>query len=265
MNFKCTEHFPHVYHIGDAMNVYMTLITGKREALLIDSGYGLEDVQAFVRTLTPLPLTCVLTHAHHDHALGAMHLDRVYLHQKDQDALTLYTGTGQRKKVLEQAQAKGITPPEDFLTKPVSVTCFDGNCTMDLGGMEVTLLPCPGHTPGSLVVYIPSLRLLLSGDNWNPCTWLFFPEALGAREYLQNVRELFKLPFEHVLCSHQAALYPRSKMDQFFSALNEDALNNAEKVSMGRDTDTRQVTVHPDQVFVFDHQKFQMHRKEESV
>ena len=136
---------------------------------------------------------------------------------------------------------------------------------MDLGGMEVTLLPCPGHTPGSLVVYIPSLRLLLSGDNWNPCTWLFFPEALGAREYLQNVRELFKLPFEHVLCSHQAALYPRSKMEQFFSALNEDALSNAEKVSMVRDTDTRQVTVHSDQVFVFDHQKFQMHRKEESV
>ncbi|MBR6526306.1 MAG: MBL fold metallo-hydrolase [Clostridia bacterium] len=264
MNFTYTEYFPHVYHIGDKLGAHMTLIAGSKRALLVDAGYGMEDVYAFIRTLTHLPVCTLLTHAHHDHALGAMHLPEVWLLEADQAAFSRYTSTAQRQKVLEQARAKGIPPPDGFLTIPIPIQYQKGACTLDLGGITADIIPCPGHTPGSLVVYIPQYRLLLTGDNWNTCTWLFFPEALGVREYLQNVRKLFELPFEHVLCSHQGALYPRSKMEQFFDALTEENLMNAAPVSMGWEIDTRQVNIHPDQLFVFDFGKFQPYTGEEN-
>ena len=78
MAFQSIEILPGVWHIQDKMGVCMTLLTGDDQALLIDTGYGLEDVAAYVRTLTNKPLSVMLTHGHHDHALGARWFDRVH-------------------------------------------------------------------------------------------------------------------------------------------------------------------------------------------
>ena len=71
MSFEFIRICKGVTHIRDAMGVCMTLIEGETDAMLVDTGYGTEDVAAFVRTLTDKPLTVLLTHHHHDHALGA--------------------------------------------------------------------------------------------------------------------------------------------------------------------------------------------------
>lgn len=52
MGFQHFEFRPGVFHIQDAMGVCMTLLCGKDRALLVDTGYGLEDVGAYVKTLT---------------------------------------------------------------------------------------------------------------------------------------------------------------------------------------------------------------------
>ena len=52
MAFETNHVFPGVTHIRDAMGVCMTLLEGSQAALLVDTGYGTEDVAAFVRTLT---------------------------------------------------------------------------------------------------------------------------------------------------------------------------------------------------------------------
>ncbi len=46
--FSAREAMKGVYHIRDAMGVFMTLLTGQDSALLIDSGYGLEDVSSYI-------------------------------------------------------------------------------------------------------------------------------------------------------------------------------------------------------------------------
>ena len=71
MSFELNHICEGITHIRDAMGVCMTLIEGDKAALLVDTGYGTEDVAAFVRTLTDKPRTVLLTHHHHDHALGA--------------------------------------------------------------------------------------------------------------------------------------------------------------------------------------------------
>ena len=125
---------------------------------------------------------------------------------------------------------------------------------IDLGGLTAEIIEAPGHTPGSAVVYVPERKLLLSGDDWNPCTWLFFPQALGLREYRSNMRGIQQLPFEKVLCPHREALYDRWMFDDFFNALTDGNLRAAEPVNIApyEQIDTCQATLPHDQVLVFD-------------
>ena len=98
---------------------------------------------------------------------------------------------------------------------------------------------------------------MLTGDNWNPCTWLFFPAALGIREYLKNMRKLLEVPFSHVLCSHQPVLFSRDVPDAFFAALTEDAIANAHPVTISPYDAIRtvQADLPMNQLIVFDRDK----------
>ena len=92
MGFIDRELLPGVHHIEDALGVCFTLIVGDERALLVDAGYGVEDVADYVRSLTDLPVTLWLTHGHHDHALGATRFEEVRLHPDDAAVYREYTG-----------------------------------------------------------------------------------------------------------------------------------------------------------------------------
>ena len=220
MAFTVHAVMPGVWHIVDCMGVCMTLLEGENAAMLVDTGYGIEDVADFMRHMTDLPLTVFLTHNHHDHAMGARCFPETYMLEADM---------ADWPKVMKPG-------------------------VIDLGGLTAEIIEAPGHTPGSAVVYVPERKLLLSGDDWNPCTWLFFPQALGLREYRSNMRGIQQLPFEKVLCPHREALYDRWMFDDFFNALTDGNLRAAEPVNIApyEQIDTCQATLPHDQVFVFD-------------
>lgn len=254
MAFEAKMVLPNIFHIRDAMGVCMTLLAGSSRALLVDTGYGTEDVQAFVRTITDLPLTVLITHGHHDHALGARWFRETCMFAEDIPDFLTYTGEETRRRVLTGALSKGLAVPEDFLTADIPLPQPLQAGIIDLGGLTAQIIRCPGHTPGSAVVYVPERSLLLTADDWNPCTWLFFPAALPVHAYLANVRALGKLPYQHVLCSHQPTLFDRCMMDEFLTALTDDALCAAQPVKIPpyEGTDTRQVHLPHNQIFVFD-------------
>ena len=260
MAFQSIEVFPGVFHIQDQMGVCMTLLAGQKKALLIDAGYGLEDTAAYVRTLTDRPLSVMLTHGHHDHALGAKWFDRVLLMKPDFPVYETYTGEPWRRRVIGQARDKGLAVDEaDFLSAAMPAAEALEESEIDLGAMTAQIISCPGHTPGSAVVYVPEKELLITGDDWNPCTWLFFPEALCAQDYRRNMRRLLKLPFKNVLCSHQFALFDRARIDRFIEGLTDDCLKAARPVSEGDRVGARaaEALLPMRQIFVFDRDKFE--------
>lgn len=255
MSFEMNQVCPGVTHIRDCMGVCMTLIEGERAALLVDTGYGVEDVAAFVATLTDKPVTVLLTHNHHDHALGARWFDKTVMFPEDLAEWEVFTSATKRRAVLSQAQAKGLHVTEEaFLQGTCRPPYAIHEGILDLGKMPAQLIHCPGHTPGSCVIYLPEQKLLLTGDDWNPCTWLFFDAALGVGQYRRNVRALQALPFTHVLCSHQPDMYPRAKFDAFVNGLTDEALRIAKPVQIGgyEHMDTRQADVADGQILVFD-------------
>ena len=267
MAFQSLEVLPGVFHIQDKMGVCMTLLRGEKQALLIDTGYGLEDVAAYVRTLTDKPLSVMLTHGHHDHALGARWFDRVWLAKADFPVYETYTQEFWRKRVLGQARDKGFDVDEaGFLSAKMPAPKVLDEQSVDLGGLTARIILCPGHTPGSAVVYVPEKELLITGDDWNPCTWLFFPEALCAQDYRRNMRHLLTLPFGHVLCSHQFALFSRVQLDWFMEYLTDDCLKAAKPVEEGARVGVRtsMAQLPMDQVFVFDRDKFEQNLGKEA-
>lgn len=259
MSFELNHVCPGVTHIRDAMGVCMTLIEGEKAALLVDTGYGTEDVAAFIRTLTDKPLTVLLTHNHHDHALGSRWFEKTVMFLEDMAEWPVFTGEEKRRVVLSQAQSKGLPVTEaDFLAGECCLPLPMSKGAYNLGNLTVEVLPCPGHTPGSCVVYLPERRLLLTGDDWNPCTWLFFAAALPVRRYRENLRCLQQLDFTHVLCSHQLECFPRSKFDAFVDHLTDEVLDAAKPVTIGGygHINTRQADVTDGQILVFDWDKY---------
>ena len=251
---------PGVIQIEDApMGVCMTLLEGRDMALLVDTGYGLEDTAAHVRSLLPegKPLQVVLTHAHHDHALGALRFPSVWLLPEEEADFREY-GNGQwRRHVLEGARSHGLTPDEDaFLAAPMPAWSAPP-ASVDLGGLTAELLPLPGHTPGSLVVWLPELALLLTGDDWNPCTWLFFEEALPVKAYRANMERLLALPFRQVICAHDTRVHPREMLERFVLGLTDETLFAAAPSPEGSPYGINTHTAHPcpDQILVFDRDK----------
>ena len=128
-----------------------------REAIVIDPG---DDIAKIVAILTKHGLTAktiVITHAHIDHIGGAHKLRAltgapVYMHEADKmlsDRLDV------------QAGWLGLdTPPED---PGIDTPAHEGD-VLRAGSIEAQVLHTPGHTQGSISLYIPSENKVIAGD-----------------------------------------------------------------------------------------------------
>lgn len=137
-----------VYELTDGLQSSFYLVTGTQEALLVDTGMAEEPLLPFLRTLTDLPVTALITHGHCDHVRHAMEFERIFLSSADFPLLPAHF-----------ARFGGIEapPPEHFL--PLA----DGQ-KIQMGEMSVRCIAIPGHSLGSMAFYEESRHLLFTGD-----------------------------------------------------------------------------------------------------
>ncbi|MDE3195809.1 MAG: MBL fold metallo-hydrolase [Acidobacteriota bacterium] len=127
-----------------------------REAIVIDPGDDIgEIVEILDRHLLKVTMI-VITHAHIDHIGGAKKLRDltgapVYMHDDD---------TVLAENLGMQAMWLGIEPPEN---PGIDRAAAEGD-VLRAGDIQAHVLHTPGHTPGSLSLYIPRARTLIAGD-----------------------------------------------------------------------------------------------------
>ncbi len=148
MAFTVHAVMPGVWHIVDCMGVCMTLLEGENAAMLVDTGYGIEDVADFMRHMTDLPLTVFLTHNHHDHAMGARCFPETYMLEADMADWDMFTNDKMRRRVLTQAIGKNLPVDEKtFLAGEIPLPKVMKPGVIDLGGLTAEIIEARGTRP----------------------------------------------------------------------------------------------------------------------
>jgi glyoxylase-like metal-dependent hydrolase (beta-lactamase superfamily II) len=118
-----------------------------REAIVIDPGDEVDRIEQVLKKYQLTVKAIVSTHAHIDHVGGLAKLHKltnapVMMHGED---LPLY------KAMDIQAGFLGIAPPD---VTEVNQLIKEGD-TLGWGGFKAQVLHTPGHTPGSVCLYLP--------------------------------------------------------------------------------------------------------------
>lgn len=161
------------------------LLVGSQRALLFDTGPGVRDIRAAVRSITVLPIEALPSHLHFDHVGNLGRFDAVAL--PDLPALRAQARDGHFS--LGFYQFLGFV--EGFARPAFSVTRWVApGSDIDLGGRTLTLLSVPGHTPDSVVLFDGQANRLFAGDFIYPSEIYAFLPGANLRDYAASGRRL---------------------------------------------------------------------------
>ncbi len=169
------------------------LLTSGDEALLVDSGAELSEIEAALSSKGLTLRGVLLTHGHFDHAWSARAVaDRygvpLYIHFDDGEML----GDGMKNAYL-------MCYGRDKDLGQADVLLRDGDI-ITLGGEEIKVLHTPGHSQGS-VCYLAG-KSLISGDT-------LFATSIGRWDlYGGSVDELRSSLFALTLLDEDIKIYP---------------------------------------------------------
>ena len=127
-----------------------------REAIVVDPG---DDIPRILALLAKHRLTVkqiVITHAHIDHIAGAHRLKQIT------GAPILYNQNDLAQVKMMDVQATWLGIPTPTVSNPDD-TLDDGKL-ITITGLSGNILHTPGHTEGSVCLYLPDHTLLLAGD-----------------------------------------------------------------------------------------------------
>jgi glyoxylase-like metal-dependent hydrolase (beta-lactamase superfamily II) len=156
--------------LGGGGDVWMWLIIGPKQAMLIDTAYGLGDMKGLVNKITGgMPLIVANTHIGPDHVLGNCRFEKVYCHEYDYESIKNACKPGAWDYLFDK-DGNNIWLQFDRKDLPVYknyelVAVKDGH-TFNLGGdYEVELVWTAGHTPGHSMYLDKKSRYLFAGDD----------------------------------------------------------------------------------------------------
>lgn len=164
--------------LGD-IDVRSTLVLGERTALVFDTLLHPSDMTPFAGLVGERELVTVYSHADWDHIWGTAGLP-------GRGGSVVGHASCARRFAIEApatlAEKRGSQPREyDDVRLVPPATLFESFTAIDVGPWSVELHHTPGHTPDSIVAWIPAAGVLLGGDAFeNPAPFVNDREDIAA-------------------------------------------------------------------------------------
>lgn len=136
-------------------NMYLVYDSESLDSILVDVGGDPSEALDWISKLRLRLRAIIATHGHFDHVAGLPKLGPAsaptYIHRDDLGIVEL-SASWYSSYVGEEVE----TPSFDVL--------IEGDSELRFGTLGVVALHTPGHTPGSISLYIPSANSVLTGD-----------------------------------------------------------------------------------------------------
>ena len=131
-------------------------------ATIIDPGGDLPHILAQIERLALTIDKIVLTHGHIDHAGVATKLQATL---QIQGAAVPIIGPDQRDAfLLQDLEPQGRKYHMDDVQNCTPDQWLCEGDVVSMAGLDFNILHCPGHTPGSVVLFSPAARFAIVGD-----------------------------------------------------------------------------------------------------
>ncbi len=213
-----------VYAVGGAglsqpEDAFVYLVDAESELIMIDAGvgYGIERIEENIRSLGFEPAQIwhiIATHCHIDH-IGGLSLwkerygCKIIAHELDR------AGIEGENNDLTAASMYGV----DYKPVKLDTILMGERNQMRLGDLDFNFLHTPGHTPGSISVYIDTSdgRVLFGQDIHGP-----FSPAWGSDlvQWRSSMHKLLDLKAD-VLCEGHAGVFRGEKIGKYIEGYLE--------------------------------------------
>jgi len=155
-----------IFTLGQMQNnTIIVYEDNSKRGYLIDPSFQNQPVLDFIHQQAITINKIICTHAHFDHFAGV---------QFFKEFLTPSPGVAINKSDLLLWRDGGGSKQFNFLINlpPEPDEFLSDGQILTLGSEQIEIRAVPGHSPGSIVLYIPSLLLVISGDT-------LFRESIG--------------------------------------------------------------------------------------
>ncbi len=131
-------------------NTYIVVDDGSGSCLVVDPAEDSNRLVDEVRKLCREVVAIVATHGHFDHVMGVKRLATEFkvpflIHRLDLEVMKL---------TMEWIGAEA----------PIPSGYLEDGQRIKVGGIELVVMHTPGHSPGSVCLYIPKMKTVLTGD-----------------------------------------------------------------------------------------------------
>jgi len=237
--FKTEKISDHITCITGITGELMFLVEGSERSALIDTGIGLGDLGALVRSLTSKPLFVILTHGHLDHAGNVAPFDHVYMHPADQNIFLDHLDKTRQAEYIKM----NVGVKFDLIQESDYAATGHGNFLplqpgdiFNLGGITLEIHEGAGHTPGSVTILFSEERTLLLGDACNYFTFLWDGNSSPVDEYrtmLIGLRDKLAGRYDRTLVSHGSPVAPGEMIESVIAVCDDILAGNVDDIPFG--------------------------------